>query len=548
MNCQTRQAWLRKYIGAIVLFGALALGMSYLALPVQAQAQTPEPQTEGAGAEPPLGDCFGGALSGEPLHCYLLEQAEAEGLLSVEAMYNVVGNLYIFLRQTDGISDKTAAFLKRKATEFYDNWPNLAPRNPIYEECQRAGAGDTYRDCLLNLPFTFRSHPGLNKVDLPWPSSYIGATLWTGGAESRRSWPSWASWEQLWPVARPSGAAEPHKFDISDVDLTNFPRLDRDECFEPPSVDVYSGFCTMWTMFPESGVAGFWSVGYENEDGEMVGKVHLFAKESDNETKLDALKARLTIGYWEGQEVVVLPVEYDYADLWRWATILSRFTVSSGNTIGLERAAVFSNRDGFGDPDRLWPVEGLGPAEEHKQGRDLRPTIELSGPDHHRIAAALPTLLPQLGIPADAVGVVVRLRDDPRKLFGAVIALPDDAQQADPVVSDRPVPNTALETNELGTMSGSVEGASIQQGEGGINGQNEGAVDPAIVSGQAGVVTTAGDVASNEVMPLGIEFQVTDARTGRVSLWIMASSAAVAGLAVLVVVAFMTFRLRRRSV
>ena len=46
----------------------------------------------------PLGDCFGGVLSGEPVHCYVLERAQAQGLIDVVAIYEGAGLLHVSIR------------------------------------------------------------------------------------------------------------------------------------------------------------------------------------------------------------------------------------------------------------------------------------------------------------------------------------------------------------------------------------------------------------------------------------------------------------------
>ena len=55
--------------------------------------------------DPPLGDCFGGALSQDPPHCYALEQAQRQGVIDVEKVYDADGVLYFSLRQDDPVED-----------------------------------------------------------------------------------------------------------------------------------------------------------------------------------------------------------------------------------------------------------------------------------------------------------------------------------------------------------------------------------------------------------------------------------------------------------
>ena len=40
--------------------------------------------------------------------------------------------------------------------------------------------------------------------------------------------------------------------------------------------------------------------------------------------------------------IIVIPVKYDYGELWRWQVILNRFALSSGNTVGITGANVDS--------------------------------------------------------------------------------------------------------------------------------------------------------------------------------------------------------------
>ena len=58
---------------------------------------------------------------------------------------------------------------------------------------------------------------------------------------------------------------------------------------------------------------------------------------------------------------------------------------------------------GTGKDDPLYPLAELPEAEDESEWRT---TIVVGALDPHGAAAALPTLLPQLGIPVDAVGIV----------------------------------------------------------------------------------------------------------------------------------------------
>ena len=45
--------------------------------------------------------------------------------------------------------------------------------------------------------------------------------------------------------------------------------------------------------------------------------------------------------------IVIIPVKYDFEDLWRWQLVLDRFAASSGNTIGIVQAEVGLNKGAF---------------------------------------------------------------------------------------------------------------------------------------------------------------------------------------------------------
>ena len=74
--------------------------------------------TEVVAAEPPLGDCFGGVLSEDPLHCYVLEQAQARGLMDILGVYDDGDTLYVSTSQ-DAVSTELIAFAKEQSYAFY---------------------------------------------------------------------------------------------------------------------------------------------------------------------------------------------------------------------------------------------------------------------------------------------------------------------------------------------------------------------------------------------------------------------------------------------
>ncbi len=96
-------------------------------------------------------------------------------------------------------------------------------------------------------------------------------------------------------------------------------------------------------------------------------------------------------------------MKYDYRDLWRRKTVLKRFAVSAGNTIGITDAGVSWNAGAGGEYELLY-LNGFSQAEFASEAR--RETIMVEAHDLRRVADALPSLLPLLGIPVDAVGMV----------------------------------------------------------------------------------------------------------------------------------------------
>ena len=352
---------------------------------VSEEKPTPEPT-----AEPE--ECWDGVLSAEPLHCYILQQAQEQGLLAVDAIYEIDGRddtsyLRIYLKGERGwISDETGAFLREKTAEFLLRWPRKAPKGDEYEKCR---GHFSHEYCLLDVPIW----SGKPTMFLPWPVGYTSLSLKLGGAEARLTEGGWASWRQLWPKAPGGGidVAPRDGFDVSDVDLTNIPEVD---C-EKIGRSVVQDSCYAWERHPGLGIAGW-------HGGEIGSPVYIQLKSpSGDEAGLEALKRELVPDYGDGRrKVVIIPVKYDFEELWRWAEILDRFSLSAGNTIGIRSADVsWSSRPG---PHGIL----LGDLVPPLDSPDRRETIRVGAQVPQRVADALPTLLPLLGIPVDAVGQV----------------------------------------------------------------------------------------------------------------------------------------------
>ena len=376
----------RTFVVTAVAMLVLALVVSSVQV-VQAQSTEPSATTEPtAAAAPPLGDCYGGVFPQDPLHCYALEEAEREELIDVTALYVAPGGgpLYVWLNQTGPVSDAVYAFLKTKSKEFYDRWPDRV---------------SPYLDGILDY------FDGLPPTD-----GYEDIVLHVGGEKAQRAQRGGASWRQIWPTSTDrNGVRSAGGFDVSGVNTTDFPEID---C----RFEQLGTTCERWREYPSLGVAGV--TGSPNPR-----TVYLrFKNVPQDESEITALKNRLypchdTIGrctyvqdgvthyqYRDPEntfDVEFIPAKYDFGEIWRWATILDRFAVSDGNTIGIVAARVTKNDKG-GDPSgRVYPLDDL-----QENPSEHRPTIIVGALDLQGAVEALPTLLPQFGIPVDAVGIV----------------------------------------------------------------------------------------------------------------------------------------------
>ena len=339
----------QRWVILLSLAALTATLLVYGATPLH--AQEPAPQA-------PPGDCWNGALSGDTLHCYILEEAQRAGQIEVDAVYLTPGGgaLYIFLRQDGPISVQVSSYFRQKAYEFMESPPGYGR----YKTSRCDGfAGDERNNCLDQLmgwPM-WSYYESYLETGLPRSRVYQNILLFTGGPEARRSEPGWASWRQVWPVVEGGSTDGAEGFDVSDVDVTNFPELDCDEEFQGQGNSVRAS-CASWQHPRGAGTAG-WRL--DSATATTTLYIQVKSPPSDG-AALEALKRQLfPPDQWPKfgvGEVVIIPVKYEFGELWRWSVILNRFAVSAGNTVGITSAEVGGNHGGYRRPV-VWPLADL---------------------------------------------------------------------------------------------------------------------------------------------------------------------------------------------
>ena len=378
---------LRSAIALVTLMGLtlLVAGCAPAASPgdpTATPASTPVSQT-------PPGDCWGGALPEDGVHCYVLEQSQMEGAIKVVAIYEAPNDvLHMFLARTAPLDDSLRILFREKATKFLGEGKGIARR--VFD-------WNNFRDGTLR-----------GRLVPPYMKGYGQAFLYVGGLDALQSVPGWASWTRLWPEAPDASVSVRHDpgsgrvFDVSDIDTGRIPDPNCDEL-------VSRIACNMWRRNPDSGVAGYH---VEILSRESTTLAYIQIKETflpQSEEEQESLKQRLLPGdelFWI-DDVTLIPVKYNYWELWSWATILNRFAVSAANTIGIVRADVDTNTVGRGShifPD-IFPLDGWDLAEPGDASA-VRETVGIVASDASTVTEALPELLPLLGIPVDAVGIV----------------------------------------------------------------------------------------------------------------------------------------------
>ena len=89
-RCVRELVWVRRRVLSSILIVAVA----FAALTV---SWNPVAHAEG-----PPGDCCSEVLSTDPLHCYVLEEAQRDGVIEVEGIYEAEDVLYIFFNDLRG--------------------------------------------------------------------------------------------------------------------------------------------------------------------------------------------------------------------------------------------------------------------------------------------------------------------------------------------------------------------------------------------------------------------------------------------------------------
>ena len=368
-------------------------------------------------ATPPPGNCWGGALSDDPLHCRVLEEAQRDGIIEVEAIYEGGGMLYVYLAQSDRVFIQSGG------------WTAVSDDVYLYikEQAEKeANSTDKY-ECVLDIggcsEGTLGNHGLPHSYILPPLKEHEDIMLRQGGVDAVRSERGWAAFRQLWPAASAgaggtggaAGAGRPvgsGGFDFSDVDLVNLPEVD---CAHLHS-RIGMGACVEWKFFRGLGIAG----SHSNPGSKQYVQVKAA---SDDDPKVQAAREEwLRWSSLHPDNLEIIPVKYDYEELWRWSLMLSRVAYSRGNSVGIVGSWVGTNSGAHWPGDIVvYPLDDLKEASydndwgaPYRDVASYRDTVLVEVLDAQRAVKALPWLLRQLSIPADAVGVIFQRNRTPR--------------------------------------------------------------------------------------------------------------------------------------
>ena len=269
-------------------------------------------------------------------------------------------------------------------------------------------------------------------------------------------------------------------FDISDVDVTNFPVL-RGNCGEIMGGNGTYDSCLKWERNPDIRIAGWQS----------TDKAYVQVKiPNGDDSQIAAAKSAVIQSKKRGlneDNVEIIPVNHDYEELWRWSIILDRFARSSGNTLGITSAQLGYNINRYaGEPAVVWPLNDI--QEAHDNRPEWRTIIHLQTLDVPGTAAALPQLLSQLSIPVDAVGLIVEEVFTPPSRWNVEPGQRPSAgvDNSSALSSDLPTEHTAVagtgqRANSIVVMSASlVVGLAVLGGAGFIMIRRRRAMSPGV--------------------------------------------------------------------
>ena len=431
-----------------LLLAGLAAGIFWLFLGVYL--------TPVAHAEEPPDDCWGETLSADPLHCHVIDEAQREGVIEVEGIYDDGnGALYIFFNYLRTVEDRVypelMEYFRQEGKEFTLQHPNRVTYGFDDHRCTPLQPNDdyaTFEECMMYYTFF------VDDYIVPWELPYEKIVLRSGGADTRRQERAWAAWTQKWPSTGATGASgTASQFDVSDVDVTNFPELD---CVEQRSEFTSGQACFEWVNNPELGIAGWYTTGWNS----ITYYVQVKAPPG-HEGNIDTAKVELKRLYgFDDEQLMMIPVKYDLKELWQWTLVLDRFAVSEGNIIGIGGATVGPNLRSAGPPVVIFPLASLSKVD-HNNLPGRRETIRVWALDAQRVANALPTLLPQLGIPTDAVGVVLQPSNSTGGLVEPVPGHTDISGTGIPAVGSGPSQQLTSPRNWLWTIVGVCMGLGL---------------------------------------------------------------------------------------
>ena len=383
--CRNRWWSLGRYLGAAVA--------TALAIALVGQQGTSAQSIQ-------VSDCFNGALAGDPVHCTVIQNAQNQGAITVEAIYSA-GNgrlLYIYVAEDQSDADRVFEDLAARAVDRIKEFGMESHCSTLFAPgiCQ---------------PGTFPDKLGFTLM--PRSVRYQDVRLRFGGADARRSQVGWAAFALEWPKApdgeAPTDAQIPSEFDVSDVDTENIPAID---CSDTD--DFHTLACQMRDIFPDLEIAR-WKDGSE---------IYVEVKASPGEEERAVADARAAIAEFfqfdqdQAQLVIVTPARHSYDDLWRYHVILDRFARSAGNSIGILRSRISDTAVSASATARIaFPVPGIERVVRDEIGvfdqSRVQATLWLWTADFDATLASLDRLLPQLGIPTDAVGVVIEAEFTP---------------------------------------------------------------------------------------------------------------------------------------